>query len=184
MSSGDRQHDVGRHDGGTGAGGTGAGGMGDPWEACAAGELTQMVRRLDASQRHARRKQVYTTALLSTGVFACVVLAVGSLVGPARNLYGGISCRYCRSHFAEYQPYVAGEGDLAGEGVAGRKADHDADFVGSMKTHLEKCTFCRAKFNAMYPDQRIAGTVMTRPLAVTIAVQPMFAIGHRVADHW
>jgi len=40
---------------------------GDPWEACPAGELTQMVHRLDTSQRQTRTKQIYGTAFVSAG---------------------------------------------------------------------------------------------------------------------
>jgi len=139
----------------------------DPWEACPAGELSHMVQRLDATQRRARSKQVLRTALLSTAVFACVAFVAGSLMSPASNLYGGIPCSYCRDHFTDYQLHVAGE-----------RIQEDAAFVSSMKTHLEKCVFCRGKFNTRYPDQRIADLVATRP-AVLIAMQPVFAIGQQ-----
>jgi hypothetical protein len=177
----------------------------DAWEACPEGELTQMVRRLDASQRWAVRKQVYTTALISTGVFACIVFAVGSLWGPDSTLYGRITCRFCRDHFSDYQlslvagALVAGDAGVesagvAGAGVAGAGvasagvagAGQDAALLLNMKTHLEKCTFCRSRFNDAYPDHRIAAATLARPLVAgslvtglrsALVQQPMFAIG-------
>lgn len=147
-SSKDQQHDERQHD--------------DAWDVCPAGELTQMVHRLDASQRRARSRQVYKTALLSTAVFACVVLALGSVVGFGGSQYGGINCDFCRGHLAEYYPHAAGE-----------LVHQDAAFVTSMKTHLEKCQLCRGKFNTMYPDFSTASTA--RP-TMKIAMQPMFAV--------
>ncbi len=141
----------------------------DQWDACPGGELTQMVHRLDASQRRARSKQVFKTALVSTAVFACVVLAFGSVVGSVGPQYGGISCSYCRNHLAEYHPHVAGE-----------LVHQNAAFVASMKTHLEKCKLCRGKFNVMYPELSIAASTANRP-AIEFVVRPMFAIGQRVA---
>ncbi len=150
MSSGNRQHDEQQN---------------DPWEACAPGELTKMVHRLDASQRRSSRKQVYRTALISSAVFACVVFALGSIMGSGSSQYGGISCSYCRGHLAEYYPHASGQ------------LDHqDAAFVTSMMTHLEKCTFCRSKFNSMYPDLALRNATTTRPLVVS-AMRPMFAVG-------
>jgi len=116
----------------------------NPWEVCPTGELTQMVHRLDASQRRARSKQVYGTALVSTGVFACVVLALGSFMGPSGNHYGDISCSTCRNHIPDYALHLTGE--LVLENV---------DLVASMKTHLEKCSFCRARYNALYPNSQL-----------------------------
>lgn len=157
MSNREKQHSPGPDDSG----------QDHPWEACPTGELTHMVQRLDAKQNRARRKQIYGTALLSSAVFAGIVLAVGSLMGPGGNGYGGIRCAECRDHFTDYQLHIAGE-----------QMSNDAEFLLSMKTHLEKCTFCREKFNALYPDHRVANAAAMRP-AITFALQPMFAIGHQ-----
>jgi len=128
----------------------------DPWEACPSGELGRMVQRLDTSQLRARRKQVFSTALLSTAVFACVVFVVGSMMDSNSTHYGGIACSYCCSHFDEYQPHVAGE-----------LVHEDAAFVTSMRVHLEKCSFCHDRFNATYPGLLSAGCApSTRPVAL------------------
>ena len=113
--------------------------------------------------------RVYSTALVSTAVFACVVfgsLGVSSVLDPRST--GGISCEYCRNHLAEYYPHAAGE-----------LVHDDAEFVASMKTHLEKCTFCRGKFNAMYPELSTA-SLSTRP-TLALAMQPMLVVGPRSA---
>ena len=141
------------------------------WEACPAGELTQLVDRLDAAQRHARRKQVYGTALISTAVFAGVVLVLGSVVGSGRANYGGINCAYCRNHLAEYYPHLTGDVVLS-----------DAQFVASMKTHLEKCTFCRAKFRSLYPDFELTGAFAGQP-AIAFALLPRFSAEPKASWH-
>ena len=129
----------------------------DPWDACPAGELTQMVHRLDASQRRARSLQVGKTALLSTAVFACVVMVLGSFMGSSSLQFGGIDCETCQSDLAEYYLHAAGE-----------LVHEDAAFVTSMETHLEQCEFCREKFHAMYPELNMTGTATLRPL-LTVA---------------
>ena len=138
---------------------------GDQWEACPTGELTQLVDRLDAAQRRARSRQVYGTALASTAVFAVVVLALGSFFEPSGSNYGGINCAYCRNHLPDYYPHLTGEVVLA-----------DAEFVASMKVHLEKCTFCRSKFRSLYPDFELTRTNATRP-AIAVATLPQFSVG-------
>ena len=133
----------------------------EQWDACPAGELTQMVHRLDASQRRARGKQVAKTALLSTAVFACVVLALGSFMGSGDMQFGNINCDYCQSHLAEYYPHAAGE-----------SVHEDATFVTSMETHLENCEFCREKFSAMHPELNTTGN--------TTRLHPLLAVGQLV----
>ena len=135
----------------------------DQWDACPPGELSKMVHRLDASQYRARNQQVIKTALISSAVFACVVLALGSLAGPRGAQFGGINCDFCRSHMAEYQPHAAGE-----------VVHQDTDFISSMKTHLEHCPICREKFNAMYPEQS---------LSMAYVLHPMFATG-QISSQW
>ncbi len=143
----------------------------DQWDVCSPGELTQMVHRLDASQHRQRTRQVFRTGVISTAVFACVVMALGSIVGFGGSNYGDISCAFCRGHLAEYRPHVAGE-----------LIHQDATFVASMETHLENCRFCRGKFNEMYPNLSTASTASTRP-TFEFAMQPMFALGQITASH-
>ncbi|MEM8945955.1 MAG: hypothetical protein AAGD11_12335 [Planctomycetota bacterium] len=139
----------------------------EQWNACSGGELTKLVGRLDARQRSAQRKQVLGTALVSTGVFACVVLALGTFMdGGSSQQYGGIACSVCRQHLADYQLHLLGESKF-----------EDGEMLASVKTHLEKCTFCRGKFNAMYPDQQIGSIGQSRQ-AMLIALQPAFAYKH------
>ncbi len=133
----------------------------EQWDACPGGELMQMVHRLDASQRRARGMQVAKTALLSTAVFACVVLALGSFMGSGDLQLGGIHCDYCQGRLAEYYPHAAGE-----------LVHEDATFVTSMETHLENCEFCRGKFNAMYPELNTTGTPGN-----TATLRPLLALG-------
>ena len=137
------------------------------WEECPAGELTQMVTRLDAAEQRRRSKQIYGTALISTVVFAGVVLAMGTFFDSGTTNYGGIDCAYCRNHLAEYFPHLNGDAVL-----------EDAQFVASMKTHLEKCTFCRAKFRSLYPNFELSHRRATRPV-LTVALLPQFAVGGR-----
>ncbi len=122
-----------------------------PWDACPAGELTQMVHRLDASQRRTRSLQVGKTALLSTAVFACVVMVLGSFMGSSSLQFGGIDCETCQSRLAEYYPHAAGE-----------LVHEDVDFVASIETHLKECEFCREKFYAMYPALNTTRTTTLR----------------------
>jgi|GEM_PF-3047968 len=128
-------------------------GQEDLWEACPTGEISRMADRIEATQRHRRRKQVFGTALASTALFACVVLVVGSLWGPSNSFYGSLACSQCRSHFNEYQAHLAGQAPLP-----------DADLVSSMQIHLEKCVLCQGRFNALYPGLlTTSGMPATRP---------------------
>lgn len=165
----------------------------EQWEACPSGQLTGMVRRLEASQRRAQRKQVFNTALLSTAVFAIVVLAAGTWMGPASTSYGGIRCSVCRANFDAYNTHlssrqlVLGEGglkelapadavngELAGSDLGnGKLGNMNAAFITSMQIHLEKCSFCRERFQAKYPDQPLTASARRQP-AVVLA----FAHGH------
>lgn len=136
----------------------------DHWEACSAGELTKMVHRLDARQRAVRRRQVLNTALVSTAVFACVVLGLGTFMNSGGSHAGGIACSVCREHLADYQLHLIGEQQF-----------DDEQLLTSMKIHLEKCQFCRGRFNTAYPEQRIEVSTTTRR-ALLLAVQPGFAL--------
>ncbi len=143
----------------------------DQWDVCPSGVLTQMVSRLDATQRSASRKQVFRTALLSTAVFTCVVLSIGSIFGSRGAQFGGINCAFCQGHLAEYYPHAVGEVVL-----------QDAAFVKSMETHLEECSFCHKKFIQMYPDlpeNSTAAAMATNGIVFGVAMRPIFAMGQQ-----
>ena len=130
------------------------------WDTCSPGELGKMVHRLDAQQRSVRRRQVLSTALVSTGVFACAVLTLGSLLDNSATYYGGIACSTCKQHMSDYQLHLVGESTFA-----------DEELLASMKVHLEKCKFCKDKFNGMFPEQRITLNTATKPVLM-FALQP------------
>ncbi len=132
----------------------------DEWQQCPSGELTKMVHRLDASQRRSRNRQVLRTATMSTALFAGVVIALGSWMSARDASYGGISCSQCRDGMAEYHSSVAGEFKMA-----------DSAFATSMRTHLNQCTFCRSRFEALYPEPGTARTTLTRP-KIMLALHP------------
>ncbi len=137
----------------------------DQWDACNPGELTNLVHRLDGRQRAAHRRQILNTALVSTIVFACVVLSLGSFLGKSGH-YGGIACSECREHIPAYQLHLIGQSKL-----------EDEDLLASMKIHLQKCKMCRSEFNTLYPEQRITVSSTTRPVLV-LALQPAWIAEH------
>lgn len=130
------------------------------WEACSPGEFGKLVHRLDARQRSVRRRQVLSTALVSTVVFACAVLTLGSFLGDNPTHYGGIACSTCREHLSDYQLHLVGESTF-----------EDEELLASMKIHLEKCSLCQSKFNGMFPEQRITASDATKPVLM-FALQP------------
>ena len=136
----------------------------DEWGPCAQGELGRLANRLKANQVRASRKRMYKATLVSTALFAGVILVVGSFWGRVGFQYGGISCKECYSHFAEYRDHLTEVKLLA-----------DANLAESMKTHLDKCWLCNNKFNKEYP-----GVLSARALApkapLLVALQPQFAI--------
>ncbi len=139
----------------------------DQWDACSPGELTKLVHRLDYRQRAAHRKTVLNTALVSTIVFACVVLSLGSFLDQSSH-YGGIACSQCREHIPEYQLHLIGQSSF-----------EDEDLLASMKIHLQKCKLCRTEFNTLYPEQRITVSSTTRPVLM-LALQPAWIAEHSI----
>ena len=156
MSNSKRQHDELRNDQL----------QGDHWEPCPPGELSRMVQRVGATADLQRRRQLYKTALLSTALFACVVLAVGSLM-PSNNHYGGIACSVCRGHIPEYVAHVENE-----------KLMDDADLLASVKLHLEKCKFCQQWSEVRYPDL-LSATLGTAGRPAMLAVPTLLASGQQ-----
>lgn len=141
----------------------------DDWDTCSPGELGKMVHRLDAQQRGVRRRQVLNTALVSTGVFACVVLSLGSFLGNDATHYGDIACSICKKHMSDYQLHLVGESSF-----------EDETLLASMKVHLEKCKLCQSKFNTMFPEQRITLNTATKPVLM-FALQPSLMVNSQAA---
>lgn len=110
------------------------------WQECPPGELTQMVTRLDRSQRRARHRKLAGVVLGSSAAYAAVVLALGSWMSSQGTIFGGISCSYCVDHFEAYS-----------EHLQSIRVSDDAEFLASMRTHIEKCALCRSKFQSRFP---------------------------------
>ncbi len=96
------------------------------WEACPAGEVTELVGRLRSRRRHETFRQVAIgTAAL------CLVLIAGStlvhrVLDPAEPNFGGITCSEVTKHA---EAYVAGT--------------LDDELVRRIDVHLGQCTYCR-----------------------------------------
>ena len=118
----------------------------DDWTPCQPGELTRMVKRLDAAERRTRYRQLARTGLLSMLVFAIGTMLVGGLGVFREPNYGGIRCSECIAHAEEYYQHLLGETLMA-----------DLTLAEQMKTHLELCDRCRPKFYKMYPDVAMGG---------------------------
>lgn len=110
------------------------------WDACPQGELSQMVRGLDAAQSRARNRKLYKIGTLSMLLVACGIVVGGSFVEQNGLQGGGITCTECGSHFAEYHGHITGEGQL-----------NDLTLASSMAAHLAGCSHCRSRFNKDYP---------------------------------
>ena len=124
----------------------------DDWQACPPGVLTRMVTQLDARQRRARFRQLAGTGLLTMLLGAVGIILFGGFVLYEEPTFGGISCTDCLVHAAEYHNYLVGKNPAM-----------DADLAGKIKSHLEKCGCCRAKFHQAYPDAPV-GHLATREL--------------------
>ena len=111
----------------------------EQWQDCPAGELNQMVGRLNARQRQQRRKQIFTTAAACVLLVASGVFVAGTALDPGGPRYGGITCDECKGHFVAFYEYKSNDGPF-GEKLA-----------ASMKTHLEQCQPCRSLFESTYP---------------------------------
>ncbi|NOY29262.1 MAG: hypothetical protein GXP28_03515 [Planctomycetes bacterium] len=129
-------------------------GLGD-WNNCPQGELSRMVRKLDASRARTRTKKLVQTSLLGMLLVAAGVVVSGSLLtSNSEGGYGGISCAECKSHFVEYHAHITGSELLEDLGLA-----------SSMAVHLADCRFCQSRFNASYPGVLQVG--------ISISTQPM-----------
>ncbi len=112
----------------------------DDWNDCPQGELSQMVRKLDAAQSLTRTKKLVQTGFLSMLLVAGGVVAGGVLFTSNSMTYGGISCTECQGHFAEYHGHMTGSELL-----------EDLGLVKSMDAHLAICQYCHDRFNENYP---------------------------------
>ncbi len=117
----------------------------DQWEPCVDGEISQMVRRLNRSERGRRLRQLASTSMVSLVLFAVGAIVAGGFVFYQEPQFGGIGCTECLSHAAEYRDHVTGAALMA-----------DADLAGRIEVHLAKCACCRAKFNEAYPGVTLA----------------------------
>ena len=117
----------------------------DDWTPCQPGELTRMVKRLDAVERRTRHRQLARTGLLSLLLFAVGIVLVGGLGVFQEPDFGGIRCSECLVHAEDYYRHLRGETLMADLAVAEQ-----------MKTHLQLCDRCRDKFYMMYPDVAIS----------------------------
>ncbi len=110
------------------------------WDDCPQGELSQMVRKLGASQTRARNRKLFQTGVVSMVLVACGVVVVGSMTGSNSMSLGGITCSECVSSFAEYHAHVTGVKPL-----------EDSKLATSLATHLAHCQMCQSRFNENYP---------------------------------
>ena len=131
------------------------------WDVCESGELTNMVHRLDVKQRRARRRKALSTAFVSTSAVAFAVVALGTFMNQSNLKYGGLTCLFCRGHFAEFQAHHAGQ-----------SVHEDANFIKNMSLHLKDCNPCRDEFNLRYPKTPFASVSAHR--MIPIALQPVF----------
>jgi len=135
----------------------------DDWQACPPGEITRLVKRLDSRERRARFGQLATTGLVSMLLFAAGAILFGGFVAYEEPTFGGIACTDCLAHAAEYHEHLVGSEPVA-----------DAELMGKIKTHLEMCPCCRAKFHQAYPDvplNQLATTdIRFRPSLPALAV--------------
>ncbi len=112
----------------------------DNWHDCPAGELSQMVGRVNTSQRQARRKQLFGTAAACMLLVAVGVFSVGSVFAPNGDFtFGGITCTECHENFAAFERYQT------------EAATMNQALALSMETHLEQCPRCGKAFEKTYP---------------------------------
>lgn len=117
----------------------------EPWEPCAGGEISQMVKRLNSVERRQRVRQLASTGLLSMALFAVGAIVIGGFVVYQEPQFGGIGCTECLSHAAEYRDHVTGVTLMA-----------DLQLADKIAIHFQKCKCCRMKFNEAYPDVTLA----------------------------
>ena len=129
----------------------------DDWQDCPAGEIIQMVGRLNAAQQSIRTRKLYQTAVVGVLFVACGIVGVGTLVNWSSSHYGGITCVECGEHLAAYHDFKSQLGDM------------ESALATSMTTHLENCTYCRNVFEKKYPGVQISH-------AIDQEILPLFAI--------
>lgn len=117
----------------------------DSWEPCAEGQLSQVVARLNRSERNKRARQLASTATVSLVLFAVGAIVVGGFVFYQEPQFGGIGCTECLAHAAEYRDHVTGTTLMA-----------DVELASRIEAHLAKCGCCKAKFNEAYPGVTLA----------------------------
>jgi len=141
----------------------------DVWNDCPRGELSQMVRKLDAAQSLTRTKKLVQTGLLSMLLVAGGVVAGGVLFSSNSMNFGGITCTECQGHFAEYHGHMTGSELL-----------EDLGLVKSMETHIANCQSCRGRFDENYPGVLSASiSISTQP--VIRRPLPLLAISRQSA---
>lgn len=111
-----------------------------------------MVRQLDKGERRKRFRQLASTATLGLLLFAVGAVVVGGFAIYREPHFGGIGCTECLSHAADYRDHLTGVKPMA-----------DMELAGKIKTHLELCKCCGAKFKMAYPDVSLAGLGMESP---------------------
>jgi len=133
------------------------------WDSCPAGELTQMVRRIDASRRRKQTFELVRTGMFSMLLVACGVFIFGNFFAEQDFTFGGISCTECAQNFSAYHDHL--NGDVALE---------DAVLLAKLETHLAKCKRCQTNFRKMYSDvaeDQLTGSMLQfRPLLPNFAV--------------
>ncbi len=133
------------------------------WDSCPAGELTRMVRRIDAAHRRKQTFELARTGMFSMLLVACGVLVFGNFFVARDFTFGGISCTECVQHFPAYHDHLKGE-----------VAVEDVELLASLETHLAKCERCQSNFRKMYSDvaldQLTGSTLQFRPLLPNFAV--------------
>jgi len=122
----------------------------DPWQPCQ-DEISKMVRQLGKVDRRRRFRQLASTATLGLVLGAVGTVAAG-LVFYQEPDFGGIGCAECLSHAAEYRDHLAGDRPMA-----------DLQLASSIKSHLDQCRCCGAKFRLAYPEVSLASIGMENP---------------------
>jgi len=141
----------------------------DDWKDCPQGQLTQMVRKLDASRSLAQTKKLVQTGLLSMLLVAGVVVVGGGLFTSNAMTYGGITCTECQGHFAAYHGHMAGSELL-----------EDLGLVKSMDMHLANCQYCQDRFNENYPGV-LSASISISTLPVVLRPMPLLAVSRQSA---
>ena len=140
----------------------------DQWSPCPTGQISNMVKRINRSERRQRLRQLATTGALSLALFAVGAIVVGGFVMYQEPHFGGIGCTECLSHAAAYHDHVTGTAPMK-----------DLELAGRIEAHMKQCICCRAKFNIAYPDAKLAALGMERqpwqpPLLLAVQISPSY----------